>query len=64
MYAIPAMSRIAPYSAVGAAAKWFSPNQPVANGISDSQNRRCRFAYMIAAVTFSTECSMWWWLFQ
>ena len=30
-----------------AVAKWFSPIQPVANGTSDSQNSRCRFAQSI-----------------
>lgn len=51
-YAIAAIRRTTPYSADGAAAKWFSPIQPVANGIRDNQNKRCRFAQSIGPVTF------------
>ena len=41
-------------TAVGSGAKWFSPIQPVANGTSDSQNSRCRFAQRILPFTRST----------
>ena len=54
-----ASSRFAPYRADGAAAKWFSPIQPVANGTSDSQNNRCRLAHRIGPVTRLHACSMW-----
>ena len=43
---MPEQRSTAPYSAVGRGAKWFSPIQPVMNGVSDSQNRRCRFAHI------------------
>ena len=33
-------------------AKWFSPIQPVANGKSESQNRKCKFAQRTAPETF------------
>jgi hypothetical protein len=31
----------------GKDAKWFSPIQPVVNGINESQNKRWRLAHMI-----------------
>jgi hypothetical protein len=63
-YATAAIRRTTPYNADGAAAKWFSPIQPVANGTRDSQNKRCRFAQSIDPVTFRHACSIWWCLFQ
>ena len=59
-----AISSTTPYSAVGQAAKWFSPIQPVAKGISESQNSRCRLAHSTPPDTCEAACSMWWWLFQ
>src|SRR6266702_2025594 len=47
----------APYAAVGSGAKWFSPIHPVANGTSESQKRRCRFAHRILALTPSLNAS-------
>ena len=38
-------------AAVGSGAKWFSPIQAVANGNSDSQNSRCRFAHSTPPLT-------------
>ena len=44
---------------IGSGAKWFSPIQPVTNGTSDSQNRRCRFAQSIEPSTCSTAWTRW-----
>ena len=41
------------------AAKAFSPVHRVANGMSYSQNKRCRFAHRTVPPTFSVACSMW-----
>ncbi len=45
-------------------AKLFSLIHAVVNGISESQNNRCRFAHRIPPVTRWVAWSMWWWLFQ
>ena len=44
-YATPANNKTAP----GQAAKWFSPIQLVAKGVSDNQNSRCRMTQHEAA---------------
>ena len=50
-YATAAIKQNYTVIAVGAAAKWFSPIQPVVKGNSDSQNNRCRLAQSIGPVT-------------
>ena len=49
--AIAAISSAEPFSAVGAAAKRFSPIQPVVKETSDSQNSKRRFAHSIDPAT-------------
>ena len=46
-HAIAGISNPTPYTAVGTGAKWFSPIQPVAKGINESQNSRCMLAHSI-----------------
>ena len=58
-YANPAPSKMTPYTAVGIEAKWFSPTHPVANGMSESQKSRCRFAQRIFPLTRVVACNMW-----
>ena len=41
-------------------AKWFSPIHAVVNGVSDSQNNKCRLAHNTGPLTCLTACSMWW----
>ena len=43
---------------VGTAAKCVSPIHAVVNGVSESQNSRCRFAQRIPPVTRCVRCSM------
>jgi hypothetical protein len=53
------MSSTNPYAAAGNVVKWFSPIQPVVNGMSESQKSRCRFAHSIEPVALVPACIMW-----
>ena len=41
-----------------------TPIQLVTNGVSESQNSRCRLAHRVAPLTCRTAWRRWWWLFQ
>src|SRR6266704_1989822 len=58
-HASAGISSATPYTAVVIGAKWFSPIQPVANGMSEIQNNRCIFVHSITPSTCRTKWNKW-----